>query len=308
MALEGIRPSMIEKVSRLSDLLVRLGEDRLLGEVLCLYGGTALNLLHIREPPRLSEDLDFNYRHDSEADWGEVRSDVDLRIKGILLDLGYTDEDVRIQPRYNLGRFHVKYSNREGMRDSLKVEIGYTRRMPVLRDDARITFHHPIGGDAAVVRTPKPEELFANKVCTMLSRKGQASYLRDAFDVATISRLVLDRSLLVDVFLVEALLCEVDIASAKVRPLAMDQIAALRALVGHAVDLRDVQERALGFSSGVLNDALKRGWDDFHDAFWETGTVGLDHLENPGEVNPSIEDHPLLRWVRERRSKGETHR
>ncbi|NIP33773.1 MAG: hypothetical protein GWN18_02480, partial [Thermoplasmata archaeon] len=57
------RPSILEKVGRISDILVAIGEDPLLRDTLCLYGGTALNFLHYPGSPRMSEDLDFNYRH-----------------------------------------------------------------------------------------------------------------------------------------------------------------------------------------------------------------------------------------------------
>ncbi len=88
MELVGLRPAIIEKVDRISDILVRVGKDPLLRKTLCLYGGTALNFLHFPDTPRLSEDLDFNYRHTSERDWGDVRSEVDEHIKGILHGLG----------------------------------------------------------------------------------------------------------------------------------------------------------------------------------------------------------------------------
>lgn len=139
MELVGLRPAIIEKVDRISDILVRVGKDPLLRKTLCLYGGTALNFLHFPDTPRLSEDLDFNYRHTSERDRGDVRSEVDEHIKGILHGLGYGDDQFKIQPRYNIGRFHVKYTNRDGVKDSLKIEIGYSRRMPILREDARRT-------------------------------------------------------------------------------------------------------------------------------------------------------------------------
>ena len=66
MDLDVLRPDIIEKITRISDILVRIGQDSLLRDALCLYGGTALNFLHFPETPRLSEDLDFNYRHTSE--------------------------------------------------------------------------------------------------------------------------------------------------------------------------------------------------------------------------------------------------
>jgi len=303
MSLEGLRPTVIEKISRISDILVRIGEDALLQDTLCLYGGTALNFLHFPEVPRLSEDLDFNYRHSSERDWGDVRTEVDEHIKVVLHDLGYDDDQFRIQPRYNIGRFHVKYTNREGVRDSLKVEIGYTRRMPILREDALLEFHHPSGEAGATIRTPRREEIFANKFCTMLARKGPEAYLRDVFDVATISQLEVDHSLLVDVVLIESLMCELDLSSTLVRPLARGQLDALQRLVGYDIDLEDISSQASNFTERVLEEARDRGWGEFSDLFWTSGTVATSHFEDPGEINPEIETYPLLRWIREKRAR-----
>lgn len=303
MKMAGLSTAILEKVGRISDILVGIGGDPLLRDTLCLYGGTALNFLHFPESPRFSEDLDFNYRHTSEGDWGDVRTEVDESIKVILHGLGYADDQFRIQPRYNIGRFHVKYTNREGVRDSLKVEIGYTRRMPILREDAWLEFHHPIHDASASIMTPFREEIFANKFCTMLARKGPGMYLRDVFDVATISQLEFDQSLMVDVVLVESLMCELDISKVQLRPMAMEQMDALQPLVSFAVDPESIRDMASGFFDQMLKQIRERGWEDFSGRFWKTGSIGFEHFDNPKEINPEIEDHPLLRWIREKNKK-----
>jgi predicted nucleotidyltransferase component of viral defense system len=303
MELVGLRPAIIEKVDRISDILVRVGEDPLLQETLCLYGGTALNFLHFPGIPRLSEDLDFNYRHTSERDWGDVRTEVDGHIKGILHGLGYGDDQFRIQPKYNIGRFHVKYTNREGVRDSLKIEVGYTRRMPILREDASLEFHHPIHESSVSIRTPSREEIFANKFCTMLARKGPGMYLRDVFDVAMISQVEVDLSLMVDVVLVESLMCELDPSKMQLRPLAMEQMDALRPLVSYRVDPEDIRDKASNLYVRIIELGQGRGWRDFSERFWTSGSISFDHFANPQEIHPDIEDHPLLRWIQEKRKK-----
>ncbi len=308
MDLDGLRPSIVEKISRISDILVRIGEDPLLRDTLCLYGGTALNFLHFPETPRLSEDLDFNYRHISEKDWGDIRTEVDGHIKAILHDLGYDDDQFRIQPRFNIGRFHIKYTNRDGVRDSLKVEIGYTRRMPILREDTWHDFHHPVHGASTSIRTPCREEIFANKFCTMLARKGPEAYLRDVFDVATMSRLEVDHSLMVDVVLLDSLMCELDLSTAQMKPMATNQLDALQPLVGFTVELEEIRNQASDFFKRIQERTWKRGWEDFSDLFWTSGTIGFDHFDNPLEINPEIECHPLLRWIREKRNRGKLSR
>lgn len=303
METASLSPAIQEKVDRISDILIGIGEDPLLRDTLCLYGGTALNFLHFSEIPRLSEDLDFNYRHTSEGDWGDVRSDVDERIKRILHRQGYGDDQFRIQPKYNIGRFHVKYTNSEGVKDTLKVEIGYTRRMPILENDAWLEFHHPRREASASIRTPTREEIFANKFCTMLARKGPGMYLRDVFDVATMAQLEVDHSLMVDVVLVESLMCEFDLSKVPFRPLAMEQMDNLQPMVSYSVDLEEIRDLASKYYEQIIGMCRERAWNDFSERFWTNSYIDFDQFENPNKINPDIEDHPLLRWIREKRIK-----
>ncbi len=98
-----------------------------------MTGGTALNLIYSEGIPRLSVDLDFNYRHEGSEDWGEVRTKIDDRLKAILESMGY--EDLVIDPSYPLGRINAAYRNESGKRDELKLEVGYMRRFPFLKED-----------------------------------------------------------------------------------------------------------------------------------------------------------------------------
>jgi hypothetical protein len=56
----------------------------------------------------LSVDLDFNYRHMDDRDWGEVRIEVDERIKDVLYRQGYDERDISISPSYPLARFTIR--------------------------------------------------------------------------------------------------------------------------------------------------------------------------------------------------------
>jgi hypothetical protein len=60
----------------------------------------------------------------------------------VLHDQGYLDEDIKINPSYPLSRFHVGYLNHLGISDSFKIETGYMRRIPVLREDVYKGFMH----------------------------------------------------------------------------------------------------------------------------------------------------------------------
>ena len=298
------RRSVAEKIVRLSDILVRFSADPLLSRSLSLGGGTALNMVHISPPPRLSEDLDFNYRHLQKRDWGDVRSDIDRSVKDVLYALGYAHGQVRIQAFYNLGRFHIHYETSEGIPDSLKIEIGYMRRMPILRTDARLPFIHPSTGERAMVTTAQREEAFANKVCTLVARRGELSYPRDLFDVSTISQQDADLSLLVDVLMIDALMDGLDLASVSVRPHAQWHVERLNLMTGTVVDLAPVIDGATRFFERVRAMALDRTWTEFDNDFKATGKVRLDLLSNPDQINPDIERHPQLLWMRRPRTEG----
>ena len=96
-----------------------------LKERLSLIGGTAINFIYTKPLARLSVDLDFNYHHIDEHDWGEVRTRIDHVIKQILYIQGYADTDIKIDSSYPLGRMVVYYTNSVGKMDSFQIEIGY---------------------------------------------------------------------------------------------------------------------------------------------------------------------------------------
>jgi predicted nucleotidyltransferase component of viral defense system len=289
--------------------MVEMARDPLLSSTLSLYGGTAINLVHIRPIPRLSEDLDFNYRHMGDRDWGDVRDDVDVAIKEVLDGLGYMRDDIRIQPRYNIGRFHVNYRSTEGIRDSFKIEIGYTRRIPDTTSDAMLPFEHPISGETEKVLTPVAEELFANKWCTMVARAGKVGYPRDAFDVSSLSREKYDRSLFLDLVMVEGLLSEIELEEATVAPLDTTMVSRLNTMLGpRPLDHDGIAREVAAFTEDVVAEVMERGWSELKGDFDAYGIVRLDLLSNKGRIHPDLEEHPLLLWILEKRKRGKLSR
>jgi len=101
----------VEKVCRISDVLEDVSAVRFLRDRLSLYGGTPLAFIYSKEILRLSIDLDLNYRHLGEGDWGEVRSEIDERIKDLLYRQGYERSDLTISPTYPLARIAIQYEN-----------------------------------------------------------------------------------------------------------------------------------------------------------------------------------------------------
>ena len=158
MILEGFSDDTIEKMKRLCDLLSAIQNSEFISKRLSLYGGTALNFLYLN-CPRLSEDLDYNYRHIDESDWGATRDKIDEDIKWILKSLGYEKSNVKINARYNQCRFHLNYITKTGIKDDIKIEIGYMRRIPDLNNDYIKRFNHLTSREKIRVMTPIKEEL-----------------------------------------------------------------------------------------------------------------------------------------------------
>jgi len=125
----------VEKIYRICDILQRISLIDYVKERLSIYGGTGLNFLHFKNIPRLSLDIDFNYRDLKTGDWGKERDEIDKIIKKILSDLKYSDKDVKIQAEYPITRFTVRYKTKDDQPDSIKIEIGYMRRMPIFKED-----------------------------------------------------------------------------------------------------------------------------------------------------------------------------
>jgi len=59
---KGYKPEILEKVYRLLDTLQQFTSIPYLKERLVLKGGTALNLFYFDSMPRLSVDIDLNYK------------------------------------------------------------------------------------------------------------------------------------------------------------------------------------------------------------------------------------------------------
>jgi predicted nucleotidyltransferase component of viral defense system len=185
----GFNAKETEKVLRISDLLEDISAVKFLSDRLSLYGGTALTFIYLPQILRLSIDLDFNYRHIDTPDWGEVRKEIDEKLKEIIYRQKYNEKAVAINASYPLTRFTIKYLNTLGSEDSVKIEIGYLRRTPIFKTDTSADFNHIGTQETFKVKTPQKEELFANKWCTLLYRKTP----RDLFDTYQITRMKINR-------------------------------------------------------------------------------------------------------------------
>jgi predicted nucleotidyltransferase component of viral defense system len=180
---------IIQKVYRIADVLELISKNSFLKKRLALTGGTALNFIIFPRIERLSVDLDFDFREiDTKTDWGKDRNSVDSNIKLVLEELGYEEEYVKIDAKYPLTRFIVKYETRA----SLNIEIGYLNRYSLFSSDQIRNFIHPKTEIVSEILIPKTEEIFAGKCAALISRR----LPRDLFDTAIIAEQKFNRKLL----------------------------------------------------------------------------------------------------------------
>jgi len=291
----GFDERQLEKVCRISDVLEDISGVPFLRDRLSLYGGTSLSFIHFDELQRLSVDLDFNYRHLDADDWGETRKRVDDGLKRILYSQGYTRDDVSISPSYPLARFTVRYRNNLGTEDSFLIEVGYMRRIPLLRSDEYGDFRHIGLGRSFKVKTPVREELFANKWCTCLYRGSS----RDLFDVARIAEMGYDRKLFLRCAVVDSLmrgeprLHMID-ADALVEPVRLDSRMRnlLRMREAESIDFDAIKAKVLQFTKDILS-SLTREEIEVIEKFHEERTFNPELIDT-GIFNTEIASHPMI--------------
>jgi len=297
MDLTGYSQGNIEKIRRLSDILQKIGQIQFLRSRLSLYGGTALNLLRLPATYRLSIDVDFNYRESSKRDWGKERDIIDFHLKNILIELGYTKDAIKIQPSYPLNRFDIHYPLTRETQSSVKIEIGYLRRIPILRNDELCTYKHPITEYKTTILTPQTEELYANKFCTMLSRSKITNNARDFFDVWVISKQDFDKELFIDIIFIESILMKLDFKNIQKFAPKKVEYEHLRSLIRPDIKLTTVFDEAREYFSSILQEALKNNWEMFMYRFNQEKLIPLDILNKSNEINPAINSHPTLKRI-----------
>ena len=294
----GFHPRQLEKACNLSDLVEDLSNVPFLRDRLSLYGGTALAFIHLKEIKRLSVDLDFNYRHIDSRDWGEVRDDIEDRVKRILYIQGYEERDLAISPTYPLGRITVQYINHEGMNDSYVIEVGYMRRIPVLKEDDRRTFRHLGTGETFPIKTPSPEELYANKWCTLLYRGSS----RDLFDVYRISKNGFKRDIFRKCAVVDSLmrgrprLHEIDVEEL-VESIPID--SALRNLLLKDIsqyDFNEMRNDVKEFSQEMIHQ-LTINEISVINRFYDDVVFDPEPMDPDKVLNVRIREHPSINWA-----------
>lgn len=298
--IHGFEDKTIEKIFRISSILEKLYSIPFIKNHLALYGGTCLNFIHFRDIPRLSIDIDFNYRETDTEDWGEDRKKIDQLIKRTLNDLGYQDKAIKIQPSYPLTRFHIHYKTQERQYDSLKIEIGYLRRMPILKQDGFLSFNHPKTEAEITVKSPLSEEIFGNKFCTLLYRHNDQETIssRDLFDVYQISKIEFDEELFSSAIILDSLMREEPRlyerrASDAIQNVEIDE--RLKNLLRNGKVPKNMREKTKPFVNTYL-DKVKKFHRDFIDEFFDKHIFDRNLFEYGHLLNDKIESHPLILW------------
>jgi predicted nucleotidyltransferase component of viral defense system len=292
----GFHQLEIEKVCRISTMLEKMMDVPFLKERLSLIGGTAINFIYTEPLARLSVDLDFNYRHIDEDDWGEVRTRIDHVIKQILHTQGYANADIKIDSSYPLGRMVVYYRNSVGKMDSLQIEIGYMRRFPLLRSDILADFYHICRNDKFKVKTPPKEELFANKWCTFLRRRSA----RDLYDVYTIAMQDFDMDVFRKCAVIESILMgkpkltEINVNSLILKSSLSDNLTRMVNLESN-LDNQAIKKEVLDFTEKITGQ-LKENEIELIETFYTKSRFDPDLIDDDGIFNEGLKDHSIIKW------------
>lgn len=306
----GFNVREIEKTCRVANILRDISQVDFLRNRLSLYGGTALNFIYTPQMLRLSVDLDFNYRHTDTKDWGQVRTEIDQRIKDLLHKQEYNDSDITIDPSYPLSRITAQYTNTYGTRDNFKIETGYMRRIPILKTDTTATFKHIGTNETFTIQTPTKEELFANKWCTLLFRKTS----RDLFDVYQISKIAFNHTIFRKCALIESLMQEKQKLHKINIKQALNQIpidTSLRNLLQTeripTYDFKEIKAQTINFSNEIITSITTneaKAIDQFFDKLILDPTL----IDENGILNERIAEHPaILRALQKLKQRQERH-
>jgi predicted nucleotidyltransferase component of viral defense system len=182
----GFRPAALEKVIRLGELARDVAPHPLLGDVLALKGGTALNLCYGAGPTRLSVDLDFNYvGHVSRERMLEDRPRVEGAVEDLARRLGYRVQ--RSRDAFAGRKLYLTYRSVLGPEDRIEVDLNFLLRVPLDGTEPRAMWQ-PDELDRPRVRVISAAEMWIGKLLALLDRATP----RDAWDVARLPELAGD--------------------------------------------------------------------------------------------------------------------
>ncbi len=297
---KGFDDKTVEKIYRICDILQRISLVDYTKERLSLYGGTSLNFLHFKDIPRLSLDIDFNFRDLKTGDWETERNEIDKIVKKILADLKYPDKDVKIQAKYPITRFTVHYKTKDDQPDSIKIEIGYMRRMPIFKEDLNLKFNHFKTDEEVEIKTPKSEELFGNKFCTLLYRHKDETIIssRDLFDVYTISKNNFDTEMFETAVIIDSLM-RPEPRIYKQNPKKIVENVSIDNQLLNLIRNRKIPKDLKPKSQDFINKYIsisKEKYQEIIDTFFDKHEFNPKILKNYNILDSDISSHPSILW------------
>ncbi len=179
----GFRQDSAEKVHRLLDFLRRLSDDQSTAQMFTLKGGTALNVFHLPDVPRLSVDIDLMVTGHAQASPGSAG-------RGAIIDAVRSEGErggysVHVIDSEDSGcTLVLSYVNSLATRDSIKVDLDFLNRMTLLPSEVRAG---PALFEATDVSFPSvsPSELLGSKLTAVAYR----CHARDVYDMYRMLRL-----------------------------------------------------------------------------------------------------------------------
>ena len=166
----------LEKVLRLIKILNFVFTKESINNMLLLKGGTAINLCLLKLP-RLSVDIDFDFAVDCSKN--EMLEKLQM-IRDIIVDY-MTSNDYKPSNRskqtHTLDSFVFMYDTLSNSTDVLKIEINYSNRCHLFKQEERSTTE--LLGESTTVHMLNPLELIGSKVSALISR----TVPRDVYDV-----------------------------------------------------------------------------------------------------------------------------
>lgn len=297
---KGFDEKTIEKIYRICDILQKISLVEYTKERLSLYGGTGLNFLHFKDIPRLSIDIDFNYRDLKTGDWEQERNKIDTILKKILSDLKYVDTDIKIQATYPITRFDVHYTTKNTQKDSIKIEIGYMRRISLFKKEIRSQFNHFETDEQIELKTPTSEELFGNKFCTLLYRYKDETAIssRDLYDIYMISKNTFDTEMFETAIILDSLMRPEPRIYKKNPNTILDNLSIdnqLLNLIRNRNVPKDLKPRSQEFVRKYISIS-KNKYQDIIDTFFDKHEFNPKLLKTFETLNPDICSHPNILW------------
>lgn len=299
---QGYRPEILEKVLWLLDILEKINELPFLKNKFVLKGGTALNLFHFHDLPRLSVDIDLNYIGSPNKEiMLQERQEIEQAI--ILLAQGLGMELYRHPCTHAGGKMVFRYNSLLGQKGNLDIDLNYIYRIPLFDVSKQNSTNWP----RQIKNIPILDinELAAGKFKALFDRVAS----RDLFDSYTLlTSSLLDMEKLRLAFVVYSAVgltdwqnISVDKISFELKDLSNKLIPVLRQSVVSSGRLSGLEQWAKQITADT-----RRAFQKIL-PFTNNEKEFLSKLQEQGEINPRlicsdmvicdrISNHPALNW------------